>query len=246
MHVTSLTMAPSVLAEGTERGAKAPPPMSFYYKKSNYLGRLGEVLKQTLIYVKPESIMDVGTFRGDVLTNILAQKYPATRLYGVDLSHHALFLAEKLVKRGCEEMGANPTLSFHQANVNALPFPDQSVDLLLTHGCLIHVNHDEIPTALKECLRVAKHCLFVESSCDAQDAKTTQDATHAKRYWEMRARYYSTDMMSPRLKARIEKMPYYYSHAYPKLLKSLKAKIIDTVLISEVHHTMGYLVKGRS
>lgn len=222
----------------------ANPPKSFYYKKSNYKNALGQALQQTLKYVNPRTLIDVGTYRGDVICNLLAYRHPFTHITGVDLSQNALKQAEKLVQMACRELEVSPTLSFQQGDVKALTFKNKQFDLLTTHGCLIHVHQGQIKQALSECLRVATHCFFVESSCDGADTGKSVSDEVTRRYWEVRSRYYSLSMMSDRLRKKMEQVPYYYSHDYPTLFKSLKAKLIEKVLLDENTFSYGYLVKG--
>jgi pseudaminic acid biosynthesis-associated methylase len=54
----------------------------------------------------------------------------------------------------------SPTMHFHQGNAFALPFPDRSFDLVMTHGVLIHIHPDDLPRALREIERVARQYIL--------------------------------------------------------------------------------------
>jgi len=54
----------------------------------------------------------------------------------------------------------SPNMVFHQGNAFALPFPDRSFDLVMTHGVLIHIHPNDLPRAIREIDRVARQYIL--------------------------------------------------------------------------------------
>lgn len=53
-----------------------------------------------------------------------------------------------------------PNMHFHPGTAFALPFPDASFDLVMTHGVLIHIHPDDLPKALREIVRVSRRFIL--------------------------------------------------------------------------------------
>jgi arsenite methyltransferase len=100
--------------------------------------------------VRPgEAVLDLGCGAGfDIF--IAAQLVgPAGRVVGVDLS------AEMLAVAGAGRTEAGfPQIEFHEAAVEALPFPDASFDVALSNGVLNLI--PDKPAALREIVRVLR------------------------------------------------------------------------------------------
>ena len=86
-------------------------------------------------------LLDVASGPGSVAAAALRR---GARPVGVDLSPRMVELARRL----------NPAIEFHEADVEHLPFPDQSFDALV---CSFGLGHFPFPeAAVAECLRVVK------------------------------------------------------------------------------------------
>jgi SAM-dependent methyltransferase len=97
---------------------------------------------ESLIPADVETILDVGCGDG-AITNSLAQRWSVT---GVDSSKAAL---------------AHVTGPAVWAQAEALPFPDRSVDLVLSSEMLEHLGDASYHAALSEVLRVARRYVLI-------------------------------------------------------------------------------------
>jgi ubiquinone/menaquinone biosynthesis C-methylase UbiE len=85
---------------------------------------------------------------------LLAQQYPHSNIIGVDLSPSALGLSNRLKETlGCHN------LSFVEANLFQLPYPDSHFDVVFSEGVVQHFSMEDASTyqdAIREMLRVTK------------------------------------------------------------------------------------------
>lgn len=101
-----------------------------------------------------ETILEVGCGNG---ANLLALE----RLYEV---------AAQLGSAGCKFNGVEPNEQARKQNesnavildgvATALPYPDSSMDMVMTSGVLIHVHPDELLKAMQEIYRVSSNYIF--------------------------------------------------------------------------------------
>jgi SAM-dependent methyltransferase len=98
-------------------------------------------------------ILEVGCGTGRFCT-LLACQHPNATVTGIDLSKNALAIACRLKSElRCEN------LSFIEANLFRLPFPDGYFDVVFSEGVISHFSIDETPTyadALSEMARVTR------------------------------------------------------------------------------------------
>jgi len=211
-----------------------------------YKATLGSELLRWYQTWQPQTVVDIGTARGDVLFNIVRYDPPVSSVIGVDISRTALKMAKMLVNRKVHELGRSCQVQFVEGSAVALPLPDNAGDMGTTHGLFIHLRPDEVRQGLQEFFRVVPKGLLIESSCHAlakNDAHPTTDRT--KRYWEVRSRYFSTTMMTNLLRKFIESFPYYFAHDYLALFRSLGLRVIDRVMLDEGTQTFAYAVARR-
>ena len=108
-----------------------------------------KVLSQLKLYNLKNSLLDVGCGSGNLIIQV-AKKYPSLDLIGVDLSSEILELA----KKKAVENNLNEKIVFKIGYVEHLPFPDKSVDFILS---TLSLHHWEDPKqAFEEIFRVLK------------------------------------------------------------------------------------------
>ncbi len=96
--------------------------------------------------IKDGRILDVGCGPG-LLVKELISRSKDFDVYGIDLSSHAIKMAEN----NCKDFH---NAHFKKANIYNLPFPDSTFDLVVCKDSLHHL--DMLQKALKEMLRVTK------------------------------------------------------------------------------------------
>ena len=108
---------------------------------------LGERMKLT----KDSRVLDIGSGLGGPARR-LAETY-GCHVTGIDLTQAFCDAAETM----SEWVKIGDRVTFQQGDATALPFADESVDLVFTSGVLIHVAPDELERAVREIVRVARH-----------------------------------------------------------------------------------------
>jgi pseudaminic acid biosynthesis-associated methylase len=97
---------------------------------------------------KDASILEVGCNTGNQL--ILLQRMGYLNLAGVELQPYALELARTRTEN----------ISLGQGSVLALPYEDAGFDVVFTSGVLIHIAPEDLPRALDEIHRCARHWIW--------------------------------------------------------------------------------------
>jgi ubiquinone/menaquinone biosynthesis C-methylase UbiE len=100
-------------------------------------------------YCRAGSILDIGTGPGWLLV-ALRRSLPELELVGVDISPAMVATAQENIKRA----GYDAAIDLRVAAAEALPFPDESFDAVVSTGSLHHWNHPL--AALNEVHRVLK------------------------------------------------------------------------------------------
>ncbi|TFF89660.1 MAG: class I SAM-dependent methyltransferase [Promethearchaeota archaeon] len=119
--------------------AKTPP---FMILRSKLVSRLKELESEG-------TILDLGCGSGNLLIK-LAKKFPKSTLIGVDTSSEMLEKARKRAGR----KGLNAEIELKVGAANNIPFPDNSIDIIVSSFSL---HHWEDPAGcLKEVYRVLK------------------------------------------------------------------------------------------
>ncbi len=95
------------------------------------------------------AILDVGTGPGQ-MPMMLAKARPDIKVHGVDMSANMLATA----RRGAAEAGVADRIDFREADAKALPYPDHSFDMVVSHVMLHHA--DDPTVMLGEMMRVLK------------------------------------------------------------------------------------------
>lgn len=94
------------------------------------------------------SFLEVGCNVGNQLLLLQAQGY--TQLTGIELQSYALARARSRLKG----------IALEQGSALALPFGDQAFDVVFTSGVLIHIAPDDLPQAMSEIHRCARHYIW--------------------------------------------------------------------------------------
>lgn len=112
--------------------------------------RFDRAISERIALLQPASMLDAGCGEGFV-AQVLLDRMPHLRLAGFDISLDAARLAAD----------ANPTAGFATASIFALPFPDQSFDVV---GCFEVLEHQSEPApaeAMRELARVARRAVIL-------------------------------------------------------------------------------------
>uniref|UniRef100_A0A7V3N4R6 Methyltransferase domain-containing protein n=1 Tax=candidate division CPR3 bacterium TaxID=2268181 RepID=A0A7V3N4R6_UNCC3 len=110
------------------------------------------IMKELKELVPFHSVLEVGCNCGPNLWNI-KQEYPGVRVFGIDINKYCILKAIKYLPEG----------NFSLGEVDKIPFPDKSFDILLTDAVLIYVGPKKIKKVIKEFIRVTKKAMiFVE------------------------------------------------------------------------------------
>jgi len=140
------------LREPSIEGFISPEVAAAFEKMTNFLPfKLlhRKVLSQLKLFNLKDSFVDVGCGSGNIIIQV-AKKYPSLDLTGVDLSSEILELA----KKKAVENNLNEKIGFKIGSVENLPFPDKSVDFVLS---TLSLHHWEYPKqAFEEIFRVLK------------------------------------------------------------------------------------------
>ena len=122
-------------------------PVDYYQKgvERNFLQRMWHTNKLNtilaLIEDTPKKVLDVGCASGWFLSNIAA-KFPRASYYGIDIYDKGIAYAKLLY----------PNIQFKVADAHAIPFPNETFDLIICTEVLEHV--DDPKGALLEMRRV--------------------------------------------------------------------------------------------
>ena len=130
----------------------SPEVAAAFEKVSNFLPfklLYRKVLSQLKLFNLKDSFVDVGCGSGNLIIQV-AREYPSLDLIGVDLSSEILELA----KKKAVENNLNEKIGFKIGSVENLPFPDKSVDFVLS---TLSLHHWKDPKhAFEEIFRVLK------------------------------------------------------------------------------------------
>ncbi|NVM38586.1 MAG: class I SAM-dependent methyltransferase [Candidatus Lokiarchaeota archaeon] len=133
-------------------GFDSPEVATAFEKMTNFLPfklLYRKVLSQLNVFNLKNSFVDVGCGSGNLIVQV-AKKYPNLDLIGVDLSSEILELA----KKKAVENNVNEKIVFKIGSVENLPFPDKSVEFIIT---TLSLHHWEDPKqAFEEIFRVLK------------------------------------------------------------------------------------------
>jgi pseudaminic acid biosynthesis-associated methylase len=117
-------------------------------------------------------ILEVGCNIGNQL--LLLQRLGYSNLHGVDVQDYALEIARSRTK----------SVNLAQASSFSLPYEDGYFDLVFTSGVLIHISPNDLPAALDEIHRCAKHYIW-GSEYYASSLTEISYRGHGELLWKM-------------------------------------------------------------
>lgn len=134
--------------EYTDRNNYTPAQLDELYR--NTYGVTRRELNQRLLAGVPKHarILEVGCNMGTQL--LLLEEMGFSQLSGIEIQSYALGRAQERL----------PNAQLLQASALAIPFEDKHFDLVFTSGVLIHIAPADLPTAMAEIHRCAKHWIW--------------------------------------------------------------------------------------
>lgn len=118
-----------------------------------------------LNYEKPKTLVEVGCGFGRNIKYIL-ENYPhPLAITGMDVSSTMLANAKKYLKDYLKSKNAK--IKLKRASILDLPFPNSSLDLVLCHGTLMHVEPANIKQAISEIIRISRKTIIVVEENDS-------------------------------------------------------------------------------
>lgn len=119
---------------------------------------------------KGSKILDVGCAKGFMLYDF-KRLYPEIQGYGIDISEYAITHAKDEIREFVQVSDAR-----------ALPFKDNSFDLVISITTLHNLNKEDLKTALQEIMRVSKKDAFI-----TLDAYRNEEEKLAMEAWNLTA-----------------------------------------------------------
>ena len=118
------------------------------------------------------SILEIGCASGPNLY-LLAKRFPAAKLYGVDISQKAIAFGRNwLSNQGISNVFLETGKTGHLTQ-----FASQSVDIVVSDAALVYVGPEKIEAALREMARVAKKAIILV------EWHTDSDSSIFKDHW---------------------------------------------------------------
>ena len=147
-----------------------------YWTRDNRIGESSGNLEQTadkiIMSCGLGSMLDIGSGEGALVAALQCRGLDA---HGVDVS-------EVVVSRCNQRIHGK----FTHGSVLSLPFSDETFDTIVSTDCMEHLAPEDVPTALREIFRVARHYVFLQIA-------TTQDrdghwhlTVEGRAWWEAR------------------------------------------------------------
>ncbi|HEX6565493.1 MAG TPA: class I SAM-dependent methyltransferase, partial [Chthoniobacterales bacterium] len=109
-----------------------------------YIARTLGFLKATISFRSSDKILDIACGTGE-LERLILREHPDQQMIGIDISENMLNFAR-------EKCSAYPNTAFLKADASALPFPDQTFDLVVSANSLHYF--DKPGVSLAEMRRV--------------------------------------------------------------------------------------------
>ncbi len=134
--------------EYTDRNTFSPAQVDELYQR-NYGVTRSEINRRILASIPRDArILEVGCNVGNQL--LMLQSMGFTNLYGVEIQDYALQRAHERLLLAI----------LKQASALAIPYTDRFFDLVFTSEILIHIAPADLPAALGEIRRCAKHWIW--------------------------------------------------------------------------------------
>lgn len=116
-------------------------------KSDSKAQRIINFVRERFPNFSPRRIVELGCSAGAQTSNYV-QAFERAKVFGVDVSAGLLnYAAARANALGVD-------ITFHQADAAALPFEDNSVDLIVSHNLFHEVASDHVPAIMEECQRL--------------------------------------------------------------------------------------------
>lgn len=125
-----------------------------------------------------KSVLEIGCASGPNLI-LLAEKFPQTELWGIDISNYAITVGKDYIKK---HSFSNIHLKTGSAET-LKNFPDKSFDIVFTDAVLIYIGPEKIKEVIREMVRVAKYAIILVEWCS--EKPHAYEADHWAYNWKM-------------------------------------------------------------
>lgn len=136
------------LDELTQRYDESAPSWQGTVERLGFPAAYDSLLQQIAVDELPSRVLDCGVGTGALSEALIRVAHAPFALTAVDLSPRMLEQAQRMLQ------GSNADLTLRQADAGALPFADNSFDLVMTAHMLEHLADPTV--ALREMVRVLK------------------------------------------------------------------------------------------
>lgn len=128
------------------------------------------LIEKISLYAPFNSILEIGCASGPNLY-LLSKKFPEVRLYGTDISSHAIGVGRKWFSA---QSIKNIQLASSKAE-DLKRFPDKSIDIIFTDAILIYIGPDKIGNVIREMVRVARKAIILNERYDDSEPQSYKD-----------------------------------------------------------------------
>lgn len=120
-------------------------------------------IAETITLKDGATLVDIGCGPG-FLATLIAKRFPAARVIGIDLS-------EKMLEIAAKRAGDVPNLEFKVMNAAALAFPDNSLDMVISTASFHHWrDRVKVLNEIHRCLRPGAQAWIYDGYGDVSDA----------------------------------------------------------------------------
>ena len=142
-----------------------------YDNDSNYNEEFSKFIRDLVLSLKAESVLEVGCSTGNDL-----RAFPENfDVNGIDLNDHALEKARRKL----------PSFKFKKVSIIELPYGNSSFDLVFAHKVLNYIDDKDVPKAISELLRVSrKYIVNFELFSEDEDVISIRDKSRYRNMYK--------------------------------------------------------------
>lgn len=154
-------------------------PLDSYWKQyavdhqNNHNGEMAKFIRDLAISLRVQSVLEIGCNAGNDL-----------KLFPEELGVNGVDISEFAIARAKENL---PQFNFKIGDITAIPFEDNSIDLVFTRNLFNHIDAQNIKKSIEELFRVSKKYIFnIELFSENEEKITDNPVTYhrnMKKHW---------------------------------------------------------------